>query len=121
MNYDANTIYAAWQSLSNRCNMTYIEFSDFAKCCDVYKVLCNDVLAGAVLVFGPDIHACILPFAKGKWMNRKHLRIINAIIDKHGYAQTSATTDDGKDFVTRLGFVQDGSNFIRTKKWALNH
>jgi hypothetical protein len=121
MSHDADAIYAAWQSLSNRSNVTYIEFIEFAKSCDVYSVLCNNVIAGAVLVIGPDIHACILPFAKGKWMNRKHLRIINAIIDKHGYAQTSATTDDGKDFVTRLGFVQDGSNFIRTKKWALNH
>lgn len=121
MNNDADAIYAAWKSLSNRSIVTCIEFMNFAKCCDVYPVLCNNVIAGAVLVIGPDIHACILPFAKGKWMNKKHLRIINAIIDKHGYARTSATTDDGNDFVTRLGFVQDGSNFIRTKKWVLNH
>jgi hypothetical protein len=121
MSHDLEAINAAWQSLSERCSITHTEFLQFAKKCDVYSVICNNVIAGAVLVIGPNIHACILPFAKGKWMNRKHLRIINAIIDKHGYAQTSATTDDGKYFVTRLGFIQDGSNFIRKKKWALNH
>ena len=78
-------------------------------------------MAGAVLVIGPDIHACILPFAKGRWMSRKHIRLIDSIIDKYGYAQTSATTDDGRDFVQRLGFVQHGKNFRRTEKWALNH
>jgi hypothetical protein len=114
-------IYAAWLSISSRCKINYNSFCDFARNCDVYPVYVNGCVGGAVLVIGPDIHACILPFAKGKWMNKRHLRIINTVIDKHGYAQTSATTEDGKYFVTRLGFVQDGSNFIRTKKWALNH
>ena len=75
-------------------------------------------IAGALIVSGCEIHACILPQFKGRWLSRKELRIMNAVIEKHGYAQTSATTEEGEKFVHRLGFVKHGNTFRRLQKWA---
>lgn len=110
---------AAWLSLCYRVSVSLDDFVKEAQGWDVYGVRVGTNLAGAILVKGPEIHACILPFAKGKWFKREHFRLVNRVIDEHGYAQTHATTAEGEEFVSRLGFVRHGKVYRRSKPWAL--
>lgn len=61
-------------------------------------------LVGAVLVNGPEIHACIQPVAFGRWLSRRLLRLVDAAVEAFGYAMTQAATITGRRFVERLGF-----------------
>lgn len=61
-------------------------------------------LVGAVLVNGPEIHACITPRGFGRWLSRPLLRLVDAAVDRFGYALTQAATPAGRRFVERLGF-----------------
>ena len=114
----SEVLKAAWLSLLDRFPVEYEVFLDFANSCEVNPVYVNGQVAGALIVKGSEIHACILPEFKGKWLTRKELRILDSVIDKHGFAQTSATTKDGEYFVSRLGFVKDGEIYRRYEKWA---
>jgi formylglycine-generating enzyme required for sulfatase activity len=111
-------LHAAWLSLVDRFPITYKQFQDFASDCEVNEVYVDGLPAGALIVKGPEIHACILPEFKGRWLTRKELRIMNSVIEKHGYAQTSATTPEGAFFVERLGFEKHGESYRRHSKWA---
>ncbi len=75
-------------------------------------------VAGAVIVKGNEIHACILPWACGRWFMRPQLEILNAVIRKHGNAITAATTPDGKKFIERLGFIPVGDKYERTQQYG---
>ena len=112
---------AAWASLVDRYPVTFEEFQNSLDGWDVHPVHVRREVAGAILVKGPEIHACILPFAKGQWFGKKAIRVLNDTIEKNGYAQTHATTKEGEEFVSRLGFVNHGQHFRRTAKWALKH
>ena len=111
-------IEAAWLSLVDRFPVSFEVFSAACEAVEVFPVVVDAELAGALLVKGAEIHACILPQFKGRWLTRKELRVMDAVIEKHGYAQTSATTAEGEYFVKRLGFEQHGDTFRRVKKWA---
>ena len=114
-------IEAAWLSLVGRFNITLEKFAESVAGMEVNPVVVNGQLAGALIVAGPEIHACILPQFKGHWLSRKELRIMNTVIQQHGYAQTSATTKEGEAFVKRLGFVKHENTFRRLQTWALKH
>jgi Zn-finger nucleic acid-binding protein len=109
---------AAWLSVSTRLPIEFEAFSYAVDLWDLHPVVVQGETAGALLTKGPEIHACILPEYKGRWLTRKELRILNQIIEKHGYAQTSATTLDGEYFVNRLGFVKHGEVYRKERKWA---
>jgi Zn-finger nucleic acid-binding protein len=111
-------IEAAWLSVSTRLPIEFEAFSYAVDLWDLHPVVVQGEIAGALLTNGPEIHACILPQFKGQWLTRKELRILNQVIEKHGFAQTSATTEDGEYFVNRLGFVQCGEHYRKDKKWA---
>ena len=111
---------AAWLSLVDRFPISFEQFLEYTQAMEVNPVIVDSEMAGALIVYGPDIHACILPKFKGRWLGRKELRIMNAVIKKHGYAQTSATTEEGEAFVKRLGFVKHGNTFRRSESWAWN-
>ena len=105
-------IEAAYESAKDR--MPGISLADFSKAvehCDVNPVILDGKMAGAVIVKGNEVHACILPWAKKRWFRRQQARILNGIIKKHGYAVTSATTQEGREFVERLGFVKSGAQY----------
>jgi hypothetical protein len=104
--------------LVDRFPITLEKFADSVQGMEVNPVVVDGQIAGALIVSGHEIHACILPQFKGRWLSRKELRIMNAVIEKHGYAQTSATTEEGETFVKRLGFVQHGNTFRRLQSWA---
>lgn len=97
----------AYLSASSR--MPSISFPAFVACMqawDIYPVEVDDEVVGAVLTCGPEIHACI-DQGYGRWLNRRVLReTLERVIAEHGYALTSATTDAGRRFVERLGFVE---------------
>lgn len=112
-------LHAAWESVNSRYPVSYEAFKEAVSGWEIHPVYVDGKTAGAVLVDGPEIHACILPFAQGRWLGRKQLRLINVAIEKYGFAQTKATTPAGEDFVKRLGFVKHGNLYKRTEKWAL--
>jgi len=113
---------AAWESLKDRApHWTFEQFRQDTKGFDVFPVVVNSRLAGAIMVNGPEIHACILPFAHRRWFNKWAAGILNSVIEKHGFAQTHATTDAGCQFVNRLGFeLQPDGAFVRRTKWEWN-
>lgn len=80
---------------------------------DVHPVALDGVISGAILVNGAELHACVLPAARGRWFNRRAASILADVIRRHGEALTTATTPAGRAFVERLGFVQDGAAFVK--------
>jgi hypothetical protein len=69
-----------------------------------HPVKVDSSIVGAVLVNGPEIHACIKPEAFGRWLSRRFLRLIDGAVESFGYAMTQAATPAGQRFVERLGF-----------------
>jgi GNAT superfamily N-acetyltransferase len=113
------SLYAAWESVRGRWNIEFDEFAELTKDWVVEPVVVDGKEAGAVLINGVEMHACILPFAQCRWFGKRMYRLINEVIDKHGYAQTHATTQDGIRFIERLGFKKHGESYRRSEKWAL--
>lgn len=111
----------AYQSLADRTTESFDQFKQFSSFCEIHPQYVGGVCCGAVLVFGSEIHACILPWAKGLWFSRRAIRLLNAVIAKHGKATTRATTDEGRRFVESLGFVADGEIYRRNRQWDLKH
>ncbi len=123
-------LQAAYASAADRMA---ISFEDFERAMARFKcvpVEINGELAGSVLVDGPVIHACILPEKFGRWVRKGQMReVLGAIIEKHGFAITSANTEAGDRFVRRFGFEPhqeiNGVTYYRMtaetweKRWAL--
>lgn len=103
--------------MGDRVSVSLDQFRELTSKWKCHPVVVGGEVAGAVLVNGPDVHACVLPFAHRRWMGKWALELVNEIIDAHGYAQTHATTDAGRRFVTRMGFQPHGNAYRRTKKW----
>jgi hypothetical protein len=107
-------IEAAFQSVAPRApGVTFAQFAERVRSCDVYPVEVDGKTAGAIVVDGPDIHACVLPWAKGRWMSRAALRVLDGVISACGFARTKATTAEGEHFVIRLGFERRGEWFVK--------
>lgn len=110
----------AYESAAIRLGaMTFDQFAAAVADMTVHPIFADGKVCGAVLVRGSEIHACVLPWAAGKWFGRRAARVLNAVIDKHGEATTQATTQAGRRFVEALGFIKDGEIYRSTKKWAL--
>ena len=89
------------------------EFSRSLQGFDVYPVSVDCQCVGAVVVRECEIHACVKPEARGRWFGRAELRILAAVLTKYGVASTSATTEQGVEFVRRLGFRQFGNRWLK--------
>jgi hypothetical protein len=87
----------------------------------VFGVWVDDGPAGLVISDGPEIHACVKPWAKGRWFTKQTARVLNAVIEAHGYATTKATTEEGRKFVERLGFLLVDGKYRKDAVWALKH
>lgn len=115
---DARSVALAQAFKSIACRvpgLRWMEFEAAASRCDVHPVVVGGEIAGAVLVDGPELHACVMPWAIGRWMRKEHLKLIDVVIEKHGKAVTSATTEAGKRFVERLGFLPNGDKYVKVK------
>ena len=112
-------MFAAWRSVLPRFEIEFDDFCQSLSGWDCHPVHVDGAVVGAILVNGPEIHACVIPEVAGRWMSRSALRVLNDVIDKNGYARTTATTDKGREFVERLGFELVGDEYVRSTKWAL--
>ena len=102
-----DAVAAAYMSAQDRLGaVTLADFREALKQCEVHPVKVQWNIAGAVIVKGSEVHACILPWAHKRWFGRGQARILNDIIREYGYATTTATTQAGREFVERLGFKQ---------------
>lgn len=107
-------VRAAYASAAQRMpGVTLEAFRAELEACEVHPVLVDGEPVGAVVVKGPEIHACVLPKARGRWFSRQYARLLAATIAKHGRATTSATTEDGRRFVERLGFVPAAGHYVK--------
>jgi hypothetical protein len=93
-------------------------FEDMATRADVLPVVVDGKPAGAVLAIGNEVHACIDPAYRGRWMSKSALRLVDRIIDKFGQAVTQVTTEEGRQFVERLGFEKRGPLYVRSIRYG---
>jgi GNAT superfamily N-acetyltransferase len=109
-----NELQAAFESVKPRAPaLRFDDFEEFVRGAEVHPAVVDGEVVGALIVKGPEIHACVLPKAKGRWGSKRLLSVLHRVIRTHGYATTSATTADGVAFVRRLGFVQDGNRWVK--------
>lgn len=109
----------AWQSMLQACpDLTYQTFLDLALQGKSYPLRNKGLVCGALIVLGNEIHICVKSNVC-RWMNKKCLEILNEVIDNYGEAITRVTTEEGRVFVERLGFVRDGEIYRSRKKWDL--
>lgn len=96
----------AWQSLGDRSICTFEEFKATLPGAELHDVFVSGKDVGAVIVLGPEIHACIKPEGFGLWYGKKQRRILMSVIKKYGYATTSVAVGNntGDKFVGGLGF-----------------
>jgi len=120
-----DALHAAYVSLEHRAEITFDQFRDAVAGWEIVPVTVGGELAGAVLINGPELHACILPAFFGRWLTRAVLRrTLHQVLARHGYALTRTTSgnDTGHAFVARLGFHKifdvDG---VATYKLEANH
>lgn len=103
----AEALRVAYDSARDRlpASTTFDEFSRTLSSWVCHPILVDGAIVGAVLVNGPELHACITPSAFGRWLTRGVLRLVDAAMERFGYAMTRAHTDVGRRFVLRLGFT----------------
>lgn len=106
-------LHQAYLSAQDRLDgLTFAEFARALSKAEVHPVNVDGECVGALIVDGPEIHACVNG-CKGLWVTRREVRILNGVIAKHGYAVTTATTSEGRQFVQRLGFKPFGGKWIK--------
>ena len=78
---------------------------------DAWPVIVGGELAGAVLVKGPEMHACILPRFFGRWASPSMYRRVLEHKKQHGRLVTTVNVDHdaGREFVERFGFTMTGN------------
>lgn len=109
----------AYESARGRLDgVTFEQFVEAVADFEVHPAHARGRLCGAVLVRGREMHVEVLPWARGQWFNRQHAALISRVIETHGEATTTATTEEGRRFVERLGFINDNGIYRSTKKWA---
>jgi hypothetical protein len=106
----------AYKSAQSRLPISLSEFLESLEEWEVYPIVVDHTVVGSVLMYGTEIHACINE-GYGRWLSKRVLRnTLEKILDKYGYATTSATTPAGVQFVTRLGFQELGpGRFVKVK------
>ena len=97
----------AWESVTPRADVTWEQFQ--ALNAEVHDVTVDGKDVGAILVIGPEIHACITPDGFGRWCSRRLAPILDNVIEKHGFATTGVTVENevGKRFIERMGFMHE--------------
>lgn len=114
-----HALRVAYESAEAR--MPGVGFDAFAQAledAEVHPVKVAGECVGAVIVKGNEIHACVLPEASGRWFTRREARVLNDVIDRYGFATTTATTPAGVEFVRRLGFTRCGDIWKKETKYG---
>ena len=100
------TVRSAWESLQDRYPCTLETFEKSILGAEIHDVSIDGIPVGAIVVIGPEIHACIKQEGWGRWLNKKALHILGEVIKTHGFATTTVTAGNqvGDRFVKRMGF-----------------
>jgi len=104
----AEVLMSAYESARDRFDVDYSTFAAMTAEWDADPVIVDGCLVGAVLMNGPEIHACITPSGFRRWLTKGVLkRTLGAILFRYGFARTRVVevNDIGRAFVERLGFV----------------
>ncbi len=106
-------LHAAWESTHERVDWPWHEFAAAMANWEVEPVVVDGRLVGAVLMYGPEIHACIKPEGFRRWLTKSVLeRTLYTRWKKYGYATSGSNTAIGDKFLTRLGFTKEGSKWV---------
>jgi len=97
-----------------RDRMPYVTLDDFrskTKGFEFLPVAVCGKCVGAIMRRGSELHAAVLPSARGRWIGRRVLAIIAETIGEYGKATTAVMDDHrpGHDFAARLGFERTGN------------
>lgn len=112
MNERSIAVAAAYEAIAPRVDFSHGEFAAATAHWKVYPVNLAGQCYGAVMVNGPEIHACVQAHARRRWVNRRLLGVLRDVVKHNGLAVTSATTVEGEQFVRRLGFVKEGEKWV---------
>lgn len=114
-----DALLLAYESAAPRLGgMTFKAFAAATESFEIHPVHAGGRLCGAVLVRGSEVHACVLGWARGRWFGRREAALLDRVIEQYGEATTSATTEAGRLFVERLGFINDNGIYRSTRRWA---
>ncbi len=114
-----DAIEAAYLSAMDRLGPVSLDdFRSAVARCEVHPVEVAGETAGAIVVRGAEVHACVMPWAHGRWFNKAMAGILNSVIRRHGYAYTTATTEAGRRFVQRLGFKPSGDGYRKETRYG---
>lgn len=112
-------IEAAYESAKNRMDgVSFEQFAAALSTAEIHPLEVEGQTAGAIVVIGPEIHVCVLPWAEKKWANKRAASVLNDVIEKHGYATTHPTTKRGEDFVKMVGFVNCGDYWKKETRYG---
>jgi hypothetical protein len=117
---------AAYNSAAPRMpGVSADEFEALFAIWEYHPVTVDGRPAGAIMVNANELHACVEPWAFGRWISKSLLRVLTEVIQQYGYAVTHVAlgNEQGAKFVQRLGFelhnTANGVNEYRsTKQWA---
>lgn len=90
-----------------------IGFSDFLRSAEkftFFPVISNGAIVGAYFNRGNEVHAAVMPEARGMWFSKRVVRWINSLLSEYGVLTTKVMADHipGHEFAKRLGFVKTG-------------
>ena len=116
---------AAYASLAHRASISREAFNRLLAGAELHRITVENKPCGLLVVKSHEIHACVAPEAFGRWLGKKALRVLDAVIERHGYATTAVTAGNsiGDQFVRRLGFIpcEETPTVIHyrcTRKWV---
>jgi hypothetical protein len=110
MTLKEEALQAAYESMVDRLPpMSYETFLEKVEGWEVHPVEVQNKLVGALLIQGPEVHACIKPEGFKKWFNKSRLRVVDNLIKEYGFALTRVIVGNkvGIEFVERLGFHEN--------------
>ena len=91
---------------------TFETFAEKSTRFSFFPVIVNGECVGAIIFSGHDVHAAIMPKARGRWFNKRIARWFNNQLHLYGKLTTKVMTGYrmGHEFAERLGFVVCGQN-----------
>lgn len=91
--------------------MTLDEFERATSGFEFLPVIVGGECVGAIMRRGSELHAAVVPTARGKWFGRRAMAVITDTVIRFGMATTAVPDgqDVGNAFALRLGFERTGT------------
>lgn len=108
-----DAVEAAYLSCSDRLGgLSLPAFRAAVSGAEIHPITRGGEVIGAVIVMGPEVHACVMSGHSGHWVSKRLLKVLADVVHRYGYATTQATTEAGHRFVKRLGFKPEGGKYV---------